>query len=210
MFYHTELLSEQLRPQTLADLNQPDDLIVSFKRMVERQSIPNMLFYGKPGIGKTSAARILLKEINANIYELNGSTNKGDKTMLNDIECFASSISLEGHPKVCFIDEADYMSNSIQAPLRYMIEKFSANTRFLLTANELERLSPAIQSRCMPINFDVFPMDVPNVISRMVSRYHERIDNLGCKAERDKIHKIVSLYFPDLRMISNQLERAFR
>jgi replication-associated recombination protein RarA len=71
MLNHTQLLSEHLRPRHLADLNLPDPLLGSLERMVKRGSILNLLFYGKPGIGKTSAARILLREIEADVYELN-------------------------------------------------------------------------------------------------------------------------------------------
>jgi replication factor C subunit 3/5 len=203
---HIPLLSEELRPKILADLNLPESHLASFNRMVERKSILNLLFYGKPGIGKTSAARILLHEIDADVYELNGSFNKGDKTMLSGIEAFASTLSIEGRPKVCFIDEADYIPTNVQASLRYLIEKVSANTRFLLTANDVDRLSPAVRSRCVSINFDVFPTDVKSVVSRMVSRYQERLAAIGHEADPDRIHKIVSVYFPDLREIANRLE----
>lgn len=129
MTRHIQLLSETLRPSSLADLNLPDNLYSSFERMIKRRSIINLLFYGKPGIGKTSAARILLKEIDADIYEINGSFNKGDKTMVNRIEDFSSALSVEDKPKVCFIDEADHMSKEVQASLRYIIEKVSSTTR---------------------------------------------------------------------------------
>ncbi len=209
MFYHKALLSEHLRPEKLVDLNLPDHLLSSLEKMVDRQSILNLLFYGKPGIGKTSAARILVREIEADVLELNGSVNRGDKKIISEIEQFASSLSLEGRPKVCFIDEADYLPNNVQASLRYLIETSSRNTRFLLTANEVERLSPALRSRCVSINFDVFPMDVPGVVDRMVSRYQQKLKSSGYEADSDKIRKIVGVYFPDLREISNRLELEF-
>ena len=209
MTRHIQLLSETLRPSNLADLNLPDNLHSSFERMVKRRSIINLLFYGKPGIGKTSAARILLKEIDADVYEINGSFNKGEKTMVNGIEGFSSTLSFEDKPKVCFIDEADHMSKEVQASLRHIIEKLSSTTRFLLTANEVDRLTPALRSRCSPICFDVFPTDIPKIIDTMVGRYKIALENSGHSYEESRLRNIVSVYFPDLREIANRLEIEF-
>jgi replication factor C subunit 3/5 len=209
MTRHIQLLSETLRPSNLADLNLPDNLRSSFERMVKRRSIINLLFYGKPGIGKTSAARILLKEIDADVYEINGSFNKGEKTMVNGIEGFSSTLSFEDKPKVCFIDEADHMSKEVQASLRHIIEKLSSTTRFLLTANEVDRLTPALMSRCSPICFDVFPTDIPRIIDTMVARYKIALETSGYTYEESRLRNIVSVYFPDLREIANRLELEF-
>ena len=203
------LLSETLRPQALADLNLPGSLLASLERMVARRSPLNLLFYGKPGIGKTSAARILLRDLDADVYELNGSFNKGDKSMLKGIEGFASTVSLMGKPKICFIDESDHMTKEVQASLRYMIENTSNTTRYLLTANDVEKLTPAMRSRCTSICFDVFPTDVPEVVDRMVARYSQILINLGYSPDPQRLREIVGVYFPDLRNIANRLELEF-
>jgi putative ATPase len=200
------LLSEVLRPQVLADINLPDHLIASLERMVTSGSMMNLLFYGKPGIGKTSAARILMRELDADFYELNGSFNNGDKTMVKGIENFASTISLCGKPKICFIDEADHMSKEVQASLRYVIEKVSINTRFLLTANDVDKLIPAMLSRCHPICFDVSAVDAGAVVERMASRYEEKLADNGYSADPKRLREIVSIYFPDLRTVANQFQ----
>ena len=166
-----------------------------------------MLFYGEPGIGKTSAARILLKELDANIYELNGSFNNGDKGMVKKIEAFSSAMSLHEGPKVCFIDEADQMTKEVQNSLRYIIENVSATTRFLMTANDIDKLTPAIRSRCMPLRFDVPPRQIREVVDRMACRYKIRLEELGHSIESKRIRDIVAYYFPDLRAIANELQR---
>jgi replication factor C small subunit len=200
------LLSEVLRPQTLSELNQPDELVHSLEKCVLSRSIPNMLFYGEPGIGKTSAARILLREMDADVMELNGSFHEGDKSFVRRIEGFAYTASLFNRPKVCFIDEADFMSRAVQDSLRYIIENASDNTRFLLTANDEAKLTSAMKSRCIPICFDVKRKDADSVIERMVRRYQERLIDEGYDIERDKIRRLVEVHFPDLRSIANQLQ----
>lgn len=200
------LLSEQLRPSTLDQLTLPSTTIRSFERMVQNGNILNMIFYGKPGIGKTSAARILFRELDADVLELNGSFNNGEKTMVKTIENFATRISLFGRPKICFIDEADQMSVANQDAIRYTIENTSGNTRYLLTANDITKLTSAIKSRCLPICFDLKPIEAVAVVEELTARYDEKLRKLGFKMEIQRIREIVGLSFPDMRMIANRLE----
>lgn len=200
------LLSEQLRPSQLSDITVPLTLIRSFERMVQNGKTLNMVFYGKPGIGKTSAARILLRDLDADVLELNGSFNNGEKAMVNTIQNFARTLSLLGRPKICFIDEADQMSVSNQDAIRYTIEQTSGNTRFLMTANDITRLTPAIKSRCLPICFDLKPLEAADFVDEMAERYDARLRSLGFKMELQRIREIVGLSFPDMRTIANRLE----
>ena len=204
---NTQLLSELLRPRSIAELNLPSDISNSLQRMESSGSVMNLLFYGEPGIGKTSAARILTEK--ADVYEINGSFNNGDKTMLKEIERFASCVSLWGQQKVCFIDEADYLTKEVQAGLRYTIEKFSASTRFILTANDFKKVTPALKSRCVPICFDVLPKDRAVVVEKMVARYEQRLTEFGYEYDPNRLREIVGIYFPDLRNIANQLQLSF-
>jgi DNA polymerase III delta prime subunit len=204
---NNKLLFELLRPRSVSELNLPPDVSRSLERMEKSGSVMNMLFYGGPGIGKTSAARILGKD--ADVYEINGSSCYGDKFTLRSIENFASSMSLFVKPKICFIDEADYLTKEVQAGLRHTIEKFSATTRFILTANDINKVTPALQSRCAPICFDVAPMDRPVVVERMIARYEHRLSEFGYEYDPTRLREIVSIYFPDLRNIANHLQLSF-
>ena len=203
----TQLLSEILRPRSVSELNLPPDISNSLERMERSGSVMNLLFYGEPGIGKTSAARIFTKD--ADVYEINGSFNNGDKTMLRTIENFASTMSLFLKPKICFIDEADYLTKEVQAGLRYTVEKFSATTRFILTANDYKKVTSALRSRCAPICFDVVPKDRASVVDRMIARYERRLSEFGYEYDEIRLREVVSIYFPDLRNIANQIQLEF-
>jgi DNA polymerase III delta prime subunit len=141
------LVSELLRPQQLADLTLPRRVIERLQRMVDSGTIMNLIFYGKPGLGKTSAARIIAKTIGADVHEINGSSLTGIDTVRNKVEGYASSVTLFNNPKICFIDEADYLSKNAQAALRHVIERSSSNCRYLFAVNDISKLIPAIQSR---------------------------------------------------------------
>lgn len=203
---HIELLSERLRPQKLRDLTLRLFEIEKLERMVVSKSVMSMLFYGKAGTGKTSAARILMKEIDADVYELNGSHNHGDKAMVHGIENFANAVSLYLQPKIVFIDEADGLTKNVQASLRHLIERSSDRVRFLLTANDEQKLTAAMKSRCMPLCFDPPFGAVAEIVDRLVERYQMVLAEGGLQIDVVKIRQIVGSRFPDMRAIANALE----
>ena len=205
-FKHGTLLSEQLRPQSLNDLTLSEANLGSLKRMVERKSIPNLLFYGKPGIGKTSAARILIRAIEADDYVVNGSAYGGGEEIVADIVKVGSTMSLFMKPKVCLIDEADYLLPKAQAAIRYHIEVMSGNLRFILTANDVTKLTDPIRSRFTSICFDVPTKDQAQVVERLILNYERKLKKLKISFSKPIVRKIVERHFPDLRSIANQFE----
>ena len=205
-FKHGTLLSEQLRPQTLDDLTLSEATLGSLKRMVERKSIPNLLFYGKPGIGKTSAARILIQALEADAYVVNGSAYGGGSEIVNDIVKVGTTMSLFMKPKVCLVDEADYLLPKAQASLRYHIEAMSGNIRFIFTANDVSKLTDPIRSRFTSICFDVSAKDQADVVERLILNYERKLKKLKISFSKPIVREIVESYFPDLRSIANQFE----
>jgi len=203
---HIELFSEKMRPQDLNDLTLKRSHIDRLQRMVEGKSVMNMLFYGRAGTGETSAARILLKAINAEVYELNGSHNHGDKTMVHGIGDFATSMSMWLRPKVVFIDEADGLTKDVQASLRHLIENCSERVRFILTANDERKLSDAIKSRCIPLCFDPQKGEVVEIVDRLTQRYDDGLKQFGVQSDKQRVRDIVGSRFPDMRGIANALD----
>jgi DNA polymerase III delta prime subunit len=209
---HNKLLSELLRPQQLSDLTLPQRDIERLKKMVRSGTIMNMIFYGRPGLGKTSAARAIIADLvtnaDADCYELNGSSGNGAADV-RKIRDYALSGSLNSGIKLCFIDEADFLSAQAQASLRYIVEKSSERCRFLFTANDANRFSEAICSRMRKICFDISPSDRAEVMERLIKRYQEVLPTLGIKYDEKRLREIVGIYFPDLRAISNEFEYEF-
>ena len=131
----TPIFSEVLRPTEFADLIQPAAMVQRLKRMAEQRTPMNMLFYGQPGVGKTTAARILLNKLEACCYEINGSMETGIERVRKNIEVYCSSMSLLSAMKVCFIDECEYLSMNAQASLRGLIEKYD-HVRFRMQSRK--------------------------------------------------------------------------
>ena len=209
---NTKLLSELLRPQQLGDLTLPQRDIERLKQMVHSGTIMNMIFYGRPGLGKTSAARAIIAELVANAdadcYELNGSSGNG-AAEVRKVQDYARSGSLNSGIKICFIDEADFLSLQAQASLRYIVENSSKRCRFIFTANDASRFSEAIRSRMRKLCFDIAPSDRAEVLQRLIKRYQEKLPTLGIEYEEKRLKEIVGIYFPDLRAIANEFEYEF-
>ena len=110
-------------------------------RMASEGRLGNMLFYGQPGLGKTSAARMLIEQVEADTLQINGSLDTGIDTFRTVFVLWASACSLFDRQKVCFIDEGDYLSLNAQAALRGLIEAYP-HVAFLMTANDYVKVDP--------------------------------------------------------------------
>jgi len=203
-------LAELLRPQQLGDLTIPQRDIDRLQQMVESRDIMNMAFYGKPGLGKTSAARIITQAVAGDSgMEINGSVLTGIESVRDRIEPFARTGSILGGKKICLIDEADYLSKHAQASLRHVIENSWSTCRFLFTVNDLGKLMPAIQSWLTPVCFDIVPAERDQVLQQLRARYRAKLTELGIKYDETKLKQIIGIFSSDFRKIAQQIEYEF-
>ena len=147
---------EKYRPKTIDECVLPKGLTKTFGEFVDNKEIPNLLLSGTSGIGKTTVARALCEQLNADYIVINGSEERGIDVLRNKIKNFASTVSLQaGSSKVVIIDEADYLGEITQPALRAFIEEFSKNCRFILTCNFLTSDKNALIS--------IFALSSPNL-----------------------------------------------
>jgi replication factor C subunit 3/5 len=206
---HTMPLTELLRPRTFEDITLPKRQIDGLQQMLETENPMNMLFYGPPGMGKTSAARIFLSSKAMHTIQVDGSLQGGVEDVRSLIDRFASCLSFTGGLKLCFIDEADFLSQNAQASLRGVIERYASNCRFIMAVNDLKKIMPAIQSRMLCICFKISRADRPAIQERIENRLAERLGELGVTFDRERLNAIVVNFFPDFRQIVNRLEFEF-
>ena len=123
---------EKYRPTKISDTILSSALKKTFQNIVDNGEIPNMMFTGTAGTGKTTVARAICNELGLDHIVINGSEDGNIDTLRGKIKQFASSISLSGGYKVVILDEADYLNpQSTQPALRGFIEEFSKNCRFI-------------------------------------------------------------------------------
>ena len=199
---------EKYRPRTIADTILPNGLKQTFQKIVETGELPNMLFTGSAGLGKTTVARALCTELDIDYIVINGSEEGNIDTLRTKIKQFASTVSLQGGYKVVILDEADYLNpQSFQPALRGFIEEFSNNCRFILTCNFKNRIIEPLHSRCGVYEFNTSKKDMVQLCGQFMDRaadilYKEEV-SFNSKILADLIMK----FAPDWRRILNELQR---
>ena len=124
------LLVERYRPQTLKTFIGSETLKTQLQKFIDQNDIVNMLFYGPAGSGKTTLAKLIVKNLDCDYLLINASDERGIETIRDKVSGFASSASFKPL-KVVILDEADFLTIQAQASLRNVIETFSRTTRFI-------------------------------------------------------------------------------
>lgn len=201
------LWAEKNRPQTIEECILPEGIKQTFRDYIVAGELPNFLFHGPAGVGKTTVARALCNEIGAEFMFINGSEENGIDMLRNKIKGFASSVSLTDAKKVVIIDEADYLSNAVQPALRGIIEQFADNCRFILTCNFKNRIIDPLHSRCAVIDFKLSGSDKINIAGQMFKRACSILTQESVEFDKKVVAELVQQHFPDFRRILNELQR---
>ena len=194
-----ELFVEKYRPQSLDEFVGNESLKKTIGKYLEEGNIQNLLFFGSAGCGKTSLAKLVTKQLCADVLYLNSSDERGIDTIREKIVPFASSMGLGG-TKIVILDEADYLTPQAQATLRNTIEAFHQNCRFILTCNYINRIIDPLQSRCKM--FNVIPPSKLEVARHLRSI----LDEEGIEYTMNDLAKVVKQYYPDLRQMLNSIQ----
>ena len=200
---------EKYRPSQLNGVISHDYILNTIGKLVNARELPHLLFYGPAGTGKTTTILACARKLNGKQWkqmtlELNASDERGINVIRDKIKTFASTqqIFLKGF-KLIILDEADSMTSSAQFALRRIIEKYTKNTRFCLICNYVNKIIPALQSRCTKFRFGPLP------IKDMKSRLNEisRIENI--KINDDSLNAIMKLSGGDMRKCINILQSCY-
>ena len=200
------LFVEKYRPKTIEDCILPQALKDTFQKIVAKGELPNMMFTGSAGVGKTTVAKALCNELNLDYMMINGSEDGNIDTLRGKIKQFASTISLQGGFKVVILDEADYLNpQSTQPALRGFIEEFSNNCRFILTCNFKNRIIDPLHSRCSIYEFNIG--NKAEMAQAFMSRLQFILDSEHIIYDNAVIAELIMKYIPDWRRIINECQR---
>ncbi|MFW6448055.1 MAG: replication factor C small subunit [Halobacteriota archaeon] len=203
----TDIWIERYRPQHLEDIRGQDAIVERLQRYVEEDDLPNLLFAGPAGVGKTSAAVAIARELygegwREHFLELNASDERGIDVVRGRIKDFARS-SFGGHDyRIVFLDEADSLTDDAQSALRRTMEQFSSQTRFILSCNYSSRIIDPIQSRCAVFRFQ------PLADEAVAGVVEEIAADEGIDIADDGLEAIVYVADGDMRRAINALQAA--
>lgn len=192
-----EIWIEKYRPKTF------DEIIGLEKNQIKliKKNLPHLMLIGPPGTGKTTLARVIIKDGKYDALMLNASDERGIDVIRKKVKSFCSTMSINGTFKVVFLDEADKLTADAQDSLRNIMETYVDTCRFILTGNKYNKFDPALQSRCLQMKFD-----------NPKSDYCRMLLDTICTLERvsftDKdIRTLVEKYHPDIRSMINALQK---
>jgi DNA polymerase III delta prime subunit len=196
---HT-ILNEKYRPDTLEGYICKEDIKTKFEEFISKQDIPHLLFAGKPGAGKTTIAKILVKNIDCDYLYINATDERSIEIMRDKVGAFAAAGSFKPL-KVVILDEATHLLQASQVILLNMMETYSLTTRFILTGNYPERLIDPLRSRCQ--EFDLQPPS-----KKVVAQYIDNILNKeNIEHTIEDIVTIVNKFYPDFRKVINNCQK---
>ena len=195
-----QLWTEKYRPSTVDDYvfrdkTQRDQV----KSWIESGAIPHLLFSGVPGVGKTTLAKILIRALDIDdfdVLEINASRENSVDTIRDKITNFVQTMPF-GMFKIVLLDEADYISPNGQAALRGVMETYHATARFILTCNYANRIIPALHSRCQ--GFHIQRLDVTEFTARIATVLVAE----NVEFDLDTLDTYVRATYPDLRKCLN-------
>jgi len=201
---------QKYRPLTIADTILPAQTRKAIEDIMANGNIPNFVFYGTAGIGKTTLAQAIAAETGADLLFINASLSGNIDTLRTDITQFVSSVSLSDSDtkKIVVLDEADYLNaQSTQPALRGFIDEFSSNAIFILTCNYKERLiEPLRDSRMTPLEFKFTKEDRTAAAMQMLKRACTILDTEGVTYDKKAVAALITKCFPDFRKTLNALQ----
>ncbi|KAH7105818.1 P-loop containing nucleoside triphosphate hydrolase protein [Auriculariales sp. MPI-PUGE-AT-0066] len=197
---------EKYRPVHLSDVVSHADITSTIEKFIEKSRLPHLLFYGPPGTGKTStiiavARKIYGSDYKRQILELNASDDRGIDVVREQIKQFAETRTLFSKSfKLIVLDEADMMTQAAQMALRRVIEQYTKNVRFCIICNYVNKISPAIQSRCTRFRFS------PLAQEHVRTRVEHVVESEKVNITPDGLTALLRLSRGDMRRALNVLQ----
>lgn len=201
--------SEKYRPTKISDMVLPAKIKDQLQGFVDGGNIPNVLLSGPPGTGKTTAALAMVQELDVEYMFINGSMKGNIDTLRNEIQSFASSLSIKGKMKYVILDEGDFLTQNTQAALRGFFQEFADNCGFIITCNMQNRIMPAIaQSRCVLLDFN-YPRqgdEAADLTRQMFAVASKILKENGVQYDKTAVAMFIAKHYPFWRRILNELQ----
>lgn len=153
-----EIWTEKYRPRNISEIVGQEHIKPKLAAFLRTKSLPHCLFAGSHGVGKTTAAIAIARELygnqwHGNFLELNASDERGIDVIRIKVKDFARTVPFGVPFKIIYLDEADALTTDAQHALRRTMEKYSSTVRFIFSCNYSSKIIPPIQSRTAVFRF---------------------------------------------------------
>ena len=214
---HLKEWIQAYRPQTLEECALPQRIKEQLQLYIDRRFIPNLIFAGSPGIGKSTVAKVLGNYEGTDCYEVNCANVSSPKEFKQQVDRFVTSASLFGKTplgkKVIILEESNELSKQTLAYLKKKIEDTQEGCAWILTTNVKGEIPSAILSRCNVVDFNILPDrddegEMLDQVSDLIQEYAKRD---GCSVDwedkkvKTNLQKIFKRHFPDIRKIISEV-----
>tara|TARA_R110002020_G_scaffold249393_4_gene463330 strand:- start:4963 stop:5886 length:924 start_codon:yes stop_codon:yes gene_type:complete len=203
------LWTEKYRPKNIHQLIGQESFKLDAENWIENKDMPNVLLHGSAGVGKTAAAgilagEILKQEIDSNYFEINASDDRRLEVVRTTIKDVAQQRAIGDVPfKIIHLDELDGMTPDAQNALKRIMERYSNNVRFIITANDRSKIIYPLQSRCANYYFSVLDNATISTLLKTILQNEE----LSIPTEGD-LATFISHYNGDVRRTITELQAA--
>lgn len=198
--------TERYRPKAFNEIKGQDQIVQKLKAFVKKKNLPHLLFAGPAGVGKSTMALAVARELygpnyRENFLELNSSDERGIDVVRNKVKDFARTKAIDRAPfKIIFLDECDALTKEAQQALRRTMENYTASCRFILAANYSSKIIEPIQSRCAVFRFRPLP---PEQVKELIEKI-TTAENL--KITEEAKQALVIIARGDFRRATNILQ----
>lgn len=198
--------TEKYRPSSFDEVRGQHEIVSRVKSFVEQRNMPHLMFAGPAGVGKTSLALVVAKQLfkdtwHENFLEMNASDERGIDVIRNKVKDFARTKALGDVPfKIIYLDECDALTKEAQQALRRTMENYTKTCRFILGCNYSSKILDPIQSRCAVFRFKPLPEADLNAILDKIAKEE------GIKLDAPAKKALIEVSDGDCRRMENILQ----
>lgn len=197
---------EKYKPQNLDELIIPESMRNALKKEIQNETLPNLgLWSVLPGLGKSSTANAIIKELNGEALWINASLEKGIDTLRGKIQTFASQSSFDDKMKIVVLDECDHITQDSQAAFRGFLDEFSVRTRFIFTGNYKTKIIQPLLDRLE--NYEYSEFSPKDIIPQLINKLKFIAQNEQLDISDQQIKTIIKENYPKIRTMIGLLQK---